>query len=320
MNKFERFVAIHNMLKGRRRVVSKQVLSEELECSAGSVERLIESFKNTLGAPIIYDRELKGYKYDPEGEALFEIPGLWLTGAELQTLMLFMHLLESLGTGLLSEGMVPIDKRLTTELEKRGISRAQLTSHIRILPLANHLLDDTLLLKVSRALVERKRLRLNYQDYQSKKSTRVVSPQRMAWYRDCWYLDAYCHKRQEIRTFALSRIEKAQVLDEKAEDCEDTALDEELASGYGIFGGKAKHEARLIFLPPVARDVSMRRWHPREKGHWQGKEYHLSFPYSDDRELVKDILAHVPWVRVEEPKELREKVRDRLIDGVEMFG
>ncbi|MGQ9686990.1 MAG: hypothetical protein ACUVT2_11890 [Thiobacillaceae bacterium] len=44
--------------------------------------------------------------------------------------------------------------------------------------------------------------------------------------------------------------------------------------------------------------------------------YELTLPYSDNRELVMDILRHVPEVQVLTPAVLRHHVADRLRVGL----
>ena len=62
----------------------------------------------------------------------------------------------------------------------------------------------------SSALVQRKRLWLRYFKRSDRtESEREVSPQRLVHYRDNWYLDAWCHKRQALRTFGLDAIERS---------------------------------------------------------------------------------------------------------------
>ena len=50
-------------------------------------------------------------------------------------------------------------------------------------------------------------------------------------------------------------------------------------------------------------------WHPEQKNtlHKDGS-YTLEIPYSDDRELLGDILLFGPDVEVIEPKQLRDKL------------
>ncbi len=54
------------------------------------------------------------------------------------------------------------------------------------------------------------------------------------------------------------------------------------------------------------------RWHPEQKGRYDGNHYLLEIPYSDDRELVLDILKYGPDVEVIAPASLRREVAERL--------
>lgn len=90
-----------------------------------------------------------------------------------------------------------------------------------------------------------------------------MSPQRLAHYRDNWYLDAWCHERLAIRSFALDAIEDVTLLNDAAHDISDAELDQVLASGYGIFAGEAVQWAELIFTAEAARWVSRESWHPQ---------------------------------------------------------
>ena len=73
--------------------------------------------------------------------------------------------------------------------------------------------------------------------------------------------------------------------------------------------------ARLRFTPERARWVASEQWHPDQQASWLADGgYRLEVPYSDDRELVMDILKHGPDVEVEGPEELRRRVR-RLLDA-----
>jgi proteasome accessory factor C len=72
---------------------------------------------------------------------------------------------------------------------------------------------------IAGALAARRRLHLHYY-HRDRDSTdeRVVSPQRLSHYRDNWYLDAWCHLRRGLRTFALDAIREARTLDDAAKE------------------------------------------------------------------------------------------------------
>ena len=82
-----------------------------------------------------------------------------------------------------------------------------------------------------------------------------------------------------------------------------------LGNGYGIFSGEDVQWATLHFTAERARWVADESWHPKQKSCvLKDGTYELKVPYSDDRELIMDILKHGTGVLVIEPKSLRDKV------------
>jgi predicted DNA-binding transcriptional regulator YafY len=171
-------------------------------------------------------------------------------------------------------------------------------------------------------LAARERLRLVYYNRASDVvSEREVSPQRLTHYRDNWYLDAWCHLRSGLRTFALDAIREAHALDVPAKELEASTLDEHYAGTYGIFSGQAQHQAVLRFSPQRARWVSMESWHPQQQSRWlEDGRYELSLPYSQPEELVMDLLRYGPDVEVIEPASLRDLVRRKLRATLDIYG
>ena len=175
---------------------------------------------------------------------------------------------------------------------------------------------------VASATIKRRRLLISYRArYNDEDTVREVSPQRLVHYRDNWYLDGWCHLRKGLRSFSMDRISKAEILTQKAKPIAEKILNEVLASSYGIFSGKADKRAVLRFTPEQARWVAAETWHPQQVSHFEKDgSYVLEFPYSNDGELVMDILKYGPDVEVVSPKPLRRKVKQRLADAVARYG
>ena len=167
---------------------------------------------------------------------------------------------------------------------------------------------------VGSALLRRQRLQISYHGRgRDERRERDVSPQRLIHYRDNWYLDAWCHMRRGLRSFAVDAILLAQVLDRAAIDVAEHELDEVLGAGYGIFAGREVQWATLRFSVERARWVAAETWHRLQKGRFDADgSYLLELPYADPRELVMDILRHVPEVEVLGPDGLREAVEEKL--------
>ena len=72
----------------------------------------------------------------------------------------------------------------------------------------------------------RGRVRIRYYSRARDQETdRLVSPQRLVHYRDNWYLDAWCHAKNGLRSFALDAILDAVGVEEAAFQVPDEELD-----------------------------------------------------------------------------------------------
>ena len=147
----------------------------------------------------------------------------------------------------------------------------------------------------------------------TKPATAKSPPQRLAHYRDNWYLDAWCHDKKGLRIFAVECIRAVEPLAKAAKTVPESTLNRELASAYGIFAGLPHATAVLRFTAKRARWVAEEIWHPEQQSRrLEDGCYELRLPYSDDRELLMDILKYGADVEVVAPVELREAVRNLL--------
>jgi predicted DNA-binding transcriptional regulator YafY len=315
VDKFDRIYDLHKILRDRRTPISRADLRARLgKCSEPTVYRLIRLLKDQLNAPIEWHEELQGYYYrrDTEG-GTYELPGLWFNARELQALIVFDRLLESLEPGLLGEHLAPLTRRIQDLLEHKRLGLGEAARRIRVLGMASRPAGEWFHV-LAGATLQRRKLHMAYHGRNRDQVTeRLVSPQRLVHYRDNWYLDGWCHLRKGLRSFAVDRVKNATELEEMADTRSDEELDEHFASSYGIFAGKANKTAILRFTPERARWVADERWHPEQVGQFlTDGRYELRIPYRDDRELVMDILKHGPDVEVVAPDTLREAVARSL--------
>ncbi|MDJ0926748.1 MAG: YafY family protein [Gammaproteobacteria bacterium] len=315
MDRTERFYKIHRLLTQRRLVTRDQFL-QELEVSRATFKRDLEYLRDRMNMPIVWDRDQGGYRLDEDAPQahLFQLPGLWFSAEEIHALLTMEQLLERLQPGLLGAQVKPLRNRIRRILDSGDFKAEDLTRRIRILQMGVRPVDPDNFQAISSALLSRRRLRIDhYRRARNETLSRDVSPQRIVFYRDNWYLDAWCHLRQALRTFSVDAIGNATVLAKRAREITDATLDEHLGAGFGIFSGRAAHTAVLRFNPVRARWVSRETWHPDQDGSFElDGAYVLKVPYSDSRELVMDILKYGADVEVLAPAELREQVREQL--------
>jgi len=317
MERFHRYYRLHRILSSRRLAVSRAVLERELECTRATVMRVIEELRN-YGAPVEYLREANGYRYTP-GKA-FELPGIWFSPSELDALRVAQNWLERAEPGLLGETLAPLKQKLSAIFKLEHLGRGDLVRRVRILRMAGRGTGKYFNL-IADALTRRTRAFIAYRARTTDEMTeREISPQRLVHYRDNWYVDAWCHLRKGLRSFAVERIHEAQARPRPAINVSERKLDAHFAAAYGIFAGTSDKTAVLRFTPECARWVADEEWHPKQEGRFlDGGDYELRIPYRDPRELVMDIARYGPRVEVIEPTELRLAVVEYLEAALQKY-
>ncbi|HLG53223.1 MAG TPA: WYL domain-containing protein [Steroidobacteraceae bacterium] len=320
MDRTERFYKI------RRRLVDKGALTrreieEDLEISHATFKRDIEYLRDRLNVPIIWSRERQAYVIDPDTD-VEELPGVWFSPAEIYALLEIEHLLERLEPGLLGRQLDPLRARLRALLERGDRGHREIRRRIRVLALGTRRVNREVFEALSVGLLGRRRINIRHVKRGSGELTeRVVSPQRLVHYRYNWYLDAWCHVRKDLRVFGVDAIRHALVLDEPAREVADESLDRVLGAGYGIFAGADTQTAVLRFTPERARWVADEVWHSRQAGRIEADgSYVLELPYSQEPELVMDLLRYGAGVEVLAPVALRATVAQELAAAARQYG
>jgi predicted DNA-binding transcriptional regulator YafY len=318
MDRLERFYKIDQLLK-ERSPVSFSLFKEELGMSVASVKRDLAYMRERFNAPIEYDRDANGYRFGRPGPGpRYELPGLWFSPDEAHALLTMQSLLAELQPGLLEPHVKPLRERLQAILGTGEHAWKDVEKRIKVFQPERRAPGGKSgaahFGTVAKAVLSRTRLWIRHYSRQADKETeREVSPQRLVHYRDNWYLDAYCHLREDLRSFAVDAIRAAELRETRARAIPDAELDEHLGSGYGIFAGRRVEWATLKFTREAARWVSAQQWHPKQKSRTEKDgSYVLELPYAEDRELVMEVLKFAGDVEVVSPPALRDKVRAAL--------
>jgi predicted DNA-binding transcriptional regulator YafY len=223
--------------------------------------------------------------------------------------------------GLLLPHVTPFKDRLVGLLDEGIGSSKEVMSRIRILPMAQRQVSGEYFQIITHALVQRQRLEIKHFARQTGQDTeRQISPQRLVYYRDNWYLDAYCHLREGLRSFALDALNGVQLKEMSAKGVAEDELHEMFETSYGIFSGKNTQVAKLKFTPFRAQWVAREVWHPEQVGqvHADGS-YTLEVPYGEDWELIQDILRQGEDVQVLGPASLKKKVKETVQKMLQLY-
>jgi predicted DNA-binding transcriptional regulator YafY len=321
MDRTERFYKIDQLLKDGRAVPFRR-LAELLGVSAATLKRDLGYMRERFNAPIEYDRAANGYRFGrPRSGPRYELPGLWFSASEIFALLTTLKLLGDLQPGLLGGHVSTVVERLKGIAEEGDHSWKEIEKRIRIFHPERRKGDPAHFSIVAAGLLRRRRLSIrHYHRAEDRTTDREVSPQRLVHYRDNWYLDAYCHLREAIRSFAVDAIQWAELKDARAKEVPAAELDAYLSAGYGIFAGSDLQWATLTFSPTTARWIASQRWHPEQRSRVEGDgRYVLEVPYAHDRELLMEILRFGADVEVVAPASLRERVVEALHQALRVY-
>jgi predicted DNA-binding transcriptional regulator YafY len=194
------------------------------------------------------------------------------------------------------------------------VAARELMNRVNIVAAARRPVDARFFELIGSALLERRRVALRYYTRaRGSESRREVSPQRLTHYRNTWYLDAWCHRSEGLRRFALDAVRGAEVLMQASKELPLDTVKAELDGGYGVFAGRKLKWATLRFSAEAAQWVAAEQWHPKQQTRSLADgSLQLRLPYADSTELCMDILRHGDQVRVIAPKELVQQVAASL--------
>lgn len=320
MNRSERFYQIDQLLTANK-VMSRDSLMDALEVSWATLKRDLAYLRDRLNAPIIFDREAGGYRFDtPSIGPSYELPGLWFSAQEAHALLTMHQLLSDLEPGLLAPHISPLLSRFEAILGQGKLDFPKIAERIKISPLGKRGKHVSAFAVVSQAIIQRRRLRVVHHSREKNESSeRELSPQRLVHHKNNWYLESWCHTKEALRRFSVDAFESVELLTTPAQEVALAELDAVFSSGYGIYGGQSTALAKLRFSAAASRWVSEEDWHPQQVGYLgQDGCYELTIPYGDPTELSMDILRHGHHVEVLSPPELRvsivaeiERMRER---------
>ncbi len=306
-------------------VVGFETLREALKCSAPTLKRDLRYMREQLGSPIRYSGIRGGYYYSDdskntarqEDEAQGKVPAAWYRADELRVLMTILEEIgeiESDKRGVLAAQMRALRARLLACVSPEKISARDLLRRVKVV-LETHLhIELPFFELVGEALAKRKRMRITYYSRTRKEETaREISPLRLVYYRSSWYVDAWCHQAEALRTFNIENILNAEILEKKCRVVAMHTVEEKLDGSYGIFSGGKLRRAVIEVDAAMSPYVSGELWHKNQTSRRRlDGSMTLEVPFASEVEIASRILSLGSHARVTAPEELRSYIADEL--------
>jgi predicted DNA-binding transcriptional regulator YafY len=313
----ERMMRIHQAIRAGA-YPNATTLSRQLEVSVKSVQRDLEFMRDRLELPIAYDSRRYGYHYTGEVSAF---PSLQITEGELFALLVAEKALQQYRGTNFEKPLVSAFKKMAASLpDTVSLHLADWDQAISFRTSAMPILDLETFDALARAAARREQLEIVYRKPgMTKGETRVIDPYQLANINGEWFLFAFDHLRNDLRTFAPTRIQSARSTGRSFDRPRRFSIDERLRDSFGVLSGGESREVVIRFNAFAAEFIREKRWHPSQKMKvLKGGGIELRLKLSSLIEVQRWVLSWGGNAVVVSPPELLEMVRDearRIVDA-----
>jgi proteasome accessory factor B len=284
------------------------VLAADLEVSSKSVHRDLEFMRDRLQLPLEFDRRRLGYYYTEEVKAF---PTLQITEGELFALIVAEKALQQYRGTSFEKPLLSAIKKMEQSLpETISLNLSEVERTISFRTSTEPIVDLKIFDALAKATAARKQLEVTYRKPgQQEPEQRVIDPYHLANINGEWFLFAYDHLRQALRTFVPSRIKAVKPTGKVFVPSQRFSVEERLRDSFGVHSGQGNFDVVLRFNASVADFVREKRWHDSQRlkelrnG---GVELHLKL--SSLSEVERWVLSWGGNATVVRPSQLAENV------------
>ena len=316
ISKVDRQLYLLRALAGRKNGRTAEDLHRELEESL-EVDVSIRSIYrdiNDLSVQFPISEELKENKTYYSMMDHFKLEDIQCSFSELMALVLMNRMLESLGSDSVVDAGKDLTRRLISrlpELQQRYLEGVY--QHFRVELPGSQARGSQIFQTFVEAVRCHQAVKIRYHAFISNEiSERVIHPYTI-YFRQQYYLVAWCTARESIREFRLDRILAADLLETRFVEAPDFNYEDYTKRSWGGLKGDKDYEVVLKFSPECSRFV--REYHGDKADRMRdladgGLEFCKTVSALD--EVFPWVLSQGPDVEVIEPQELRDMVVEAI--------
>lgn len=313
-----RAVEIHQLLK-QNQIVNSTLVSQRFELSARQSQRILDFLRERLGAPLAYDHKRHTFYYT---EAAFELPAALMSESEAVGLIVaHQALLEGQDTPFSGSLGNALDKLRAFMPRTVSVTASDLLDHVSVTGHPQRRVDPTVVAAVSRALEARRSVSLeHYAPHRNETTRRQLDLYHLKRFRGDWYAVGYCHLRQTVRTFALSRVRLVQEEPAAYEVPESFDAEAFFGGSMGIEAGGQIQDVVVDFDAYQARWVREYLWHGSQVlEDLPDGRLRVRMQVALSTELRQWILGYGCHAQVAAPAELVTLIREELRAALALY-
>jgi len=192
-----------------------------------------------------------------------------------------------------------------------------LSEHVGVLPQDCVKIDPELWAQLAGFIEHREAIGATYQTFDGRVSEYELHPYHLLAYHGNWYLMAWNAQKRRVATFALSRFRRVEGTAEIFSRPADFTPETYARQAFGIVGGEKPIKVRLLFEPKLAVYITERQWHRSQEFRTRPDgRVEMRLETTGRKELVRWILSWMPDVKILTPKSLRDRIEEKLRDGL----
>lgn len=292
-----------------------RALAGLLERSERTVKRDLAVMRDQLGAPLVYDRARRGWRYNKPGWAL---PPQKFNEGELLAFFTAAEVMRATGHApeavLLRAALAKLSAFLPTEV---SVNLAALGEALTFQPLPHVAVESSVLQTLARSAVERRTVAFDYHSQHRNEDTRREADVLLLHnFAGDWYAVAFDHLRREVRDFHAGRIKRLTLTGSYFDPPAGWSADEYLRRGFYMMRGGRATTVQIVFDSYQARWMKERiAFHPDERREDLPEGgLRLTFPVGRGGldAVARFCLTYAGHCRAERPAALRRMIRERL--------
>ena len=304
----ERMLRIHQAIQSGKHPNAVS-LAHELEVSSKSIHRDLDFMRDRLELPLEFSPAHNGYYYTEEVSAF---PTLQITEGELFALLVAEKALQQYRGTTFERPLLSAFRKMAAALpDTISLNLADWEQTISFRTSAEPILNLENFDTLAKATAQRRQLQLTYRKPGRRETElRLVDPYHLANINGEWFLFAWCHLRQDIRTFVPARIQAVKFTGKTFVRPQKFSLKKRLRDSFGVQSGQGQFEVVIQFNEMVADYIREKKWHEsQELRELPDGGVELRMKLSSLAEVERWILGWAGNARVLQPPELAASVK-----------
>jgi predicted DNA-binding transcriptional regulator YafY len=192
-----------------------------------------------------------------------------------------------------------------------------LSEHVGVLPEDRVRIDPDLWAQLAGCVERREAIRAKYQTFDGRESEYDLHPCHLLAYHGNWYVLALNPAKGRVETFALSRFRRIAATGNAFTRPAEFSPETYARQAFGIVGGEEPIKVWLLFEPKLAVYITERQWHPSQESRTRPDgRVEMRMETTGRKELMRWVLSWMPDVKILAPKSLRDRITEKLRDGL----